>query len=121
MNDYGNTSIKELLGKAYDVPPTVHSQKKMEQERERIMRELPRGIRSPIITFRLVLIVCIWGMVAFGCIFFYKEVMETLLVVYRCFFSQQPFNEEFVMEHLPYCLLLILGVVETCRFGREVL
>ena len=55
MNENEDIKIKELLSSAYGVTPDPELQKRMEKERVRIMRELPRGIRSPLITLRLVL------------------------------------------------------------------
>ena len=121
MKDNEYVKIKELLGRVYNVPPTPESQKRMEKERVRIMRELPRGIRSPLITLRLVLMISVWGALALGCLFFYEQIFESLLMVYRYFAVHEPVSEDFVFNHLPYYLLVLLGLVETYQFGKEVL
>lgn len=121
MNNNEDVKIKDLLSRAYATPLTPELQKRMEKERSRIMRELPRGIRSPLITLRLMLIVGIWGMAGFGCLFFYSEIFESVTMVYRCLAMHEPFSNEFMINHLPYYLLVMLGVIETCRLGKEVL
>lgn len=120
MNDNEDLRIKELLIRVYDAPLTSESQKRMEKERLRIMRELPRDIRSPLITLRLVLVLTVWGMLGVGCLFFHSEIVESVLMVYRYFVMHEPFCDEFVFNHLPYYLLFLLGVVETYQFGKEI-
>lgn len=121
MKDNEYVKIKELLGRVYNVPPTPESQKRMEKERQRIMRELTRGVRSPLITLRLLLVIGVWLMAGLGCLFFYGEIVESVTMVYRYFAFQQPFTDEFVFNHLPYYLIMLLGVVETYQFGKDVL
>ena len=121
MNENEDIKIKELLSSAYGVTPDPVLQKRMEKERVRIMRELPRGIRSPLITLRLVLMIAVWGALALGCLFFYEQIFESLLMVYRYFTVHEPVSEDFVFNHLPYYLLVLLGIVETYQFGKEVL
>lgn len=121
MKDNEDIKLKELLSMAYDASSTSESQKRMEKERLRIMRELPRGMRSPLITLRLLLVVGVWCMAGLGCLFFYGEIIESLTMVYYHFAFQLPFTEEFVFNHLPYYLLALLGVVETYQLGKEVL
>ena len=121
MNENEDIRIKELLSSAYGVTPDPKLQKRMEKERVRIMRELPRGIRSPLITLRLVLMIAVWGVMALGCLFFYEEIFESLLMVYRYFAVREPVPEDFVFNHLPYYLLVLLGVAETYQFAKEVL
>lgn len=121
MNENEDFRIKELFSKVYDAQLTHESQKRMEKERLRIMRELPRDIRSPLITLRLVLVLIVWGMLGVGCLFFYGEIVESVQMAYRCFVMHEPFSDEFVFNHLPYYLLLLLGLVETYQFGKEVL
>jgi hypothetical protein len=118
MNDNEN-KIRELLNGVYGVPPTPVQLKRMERERRRIMRELPQGIRSPLITLRLVLILSVWGMLGVGCIFCHQEIIGSLMMVYRHFALQQPFPEEFVFRHLPCYMVVLLGLVETYNFGKE--
>ena len=91
MNDNEDFRIKELLIRVYDAPLTSESQKRMEKERLRIMRELPRDIRSPLITLRLVLVLTVWGMLGVGCLFFHSEIVESVLMVYRYFVMHEPF------------------------------
>ena len=57
MNENEDIKIRELLSSAYGVTPDPELQKRMEKERVRIMKELTRGIRSPLITLRLVLMI----------------------------------------------------------------
>ncbi len=118
MND-DDKKIKELLKVVYSASPSSEQLRKMSEERLRIMRELPRGIRSPIITLRLVLILSIWSLLGCCCLFFYNEIIESFLVLYRYFTLQQPVPEGFVLKFLPYYILALLGIVETYNFGKE--
>ena len=119
-NDY-DKKIAELLGRAYGA--SIGTKQSMTREREcrRIMRELPRRVRSPLITLRLVLVLTIWGMAAVGVLFFHRDVVESILTLYCYFAAEQPFPDGFLLSNLPYYMLALLGIVETYNWGKEVM
>ncbi len=119
-NDY-DKRIGELFGRVYGASMGSRQSKAMEMERRRIMCELPRGVRSPLITLRLVLVLAIWSMAIVGVFFFHQDVVASILTLYSYFAASQPFPDGFLLSNLPYYMLALLGIVETYNLGKEMM
>lgn len=113
--------IGELLGRAYGESMGRRQSMDLERERKRIMRELPRGVRSPLITLRLVVVLAIWSMVVVGVLFFHRDMVSSILTLYGYFAAEQPFPDGFLLSNLPYYMLAVLGIVETYNLSKEVM